>query len=99
MATDDQLPATTRLRDGGGELALPPVRDPQQTGYTPIPIPGLTPDERVEVTKRHIACDGGMGPAGHPRVWMRIEDHEVTCPYCSRTFVLAPGAGDDEHGH
>ena len=37
-------------------------------------------------------------PLGHPRIWMTIQDHEVTCPYCSITYVLAEGAGED-HGH
>ncbi|MBY0335848.1 MAG: zinc-finger domain-containing protein [Acetobacteraceae bacterium] len=74
------------------------MRDPQITGYTPKPVPGLTPDEEITVTTRSVACDGGKGPLGHPMIYMRIEDHQVTCPYCSRTFVLADGAGDD-HGH
>ena len=24
---------------------------------------------------------------GHPRVFLRIEHHEVMCPYCSRLYV------------
>jgi uncharacterized Zn-finger protein len=74
------------------------MRDPQLTGYTPIAVPGLTPEDRITVASRHVACDGGKGALGHPLIWMRIEQHDVTCPYCSRTYVLAPGAGD-EHGH
>jgi uncharacterized Zn-finger protein len=31
-------------------------------------------------------------------VMLHIEDRQATCPYCSRTYVLADGAGDD-HGH
>jgi uncharacterized Zn-finger protein len=26
-------------------------------------------------------------------VFLRIEDHDVTCPYCSRHYVLNEGAG------
>jgi len=74
---------------------LPAIRDPRQTGYTPIAVPGVTPDDRVTVTHRHIACDGGAAHLGHPRIWMKIEDREVTCPYCSRSFVLADGAVED----
>ncbi len=56
------------------------------------------PTEAITVTTRSIACDGGGGALGHPRVWLRIADTEVVCPYCSRRYVLAPGAGED-HGH
>jgi uncharacterized Zn-finger protein len=44
-----------------------------------------------------VACDGGDGPLGHPRVWLRIEHQQHFCPYCSRLFVLKPGTGDDTH--
>lgn len=48
----------------------------------------------IEAHDRSVACDGGDGPLGHPRVWLRIEDREVICPYCSRHYVLAEGAGE-----
>jgi uncharacterized Zn-finger protein len=73
------------------------MRDPRQTGYTPALVPGVTPVEKFTVESRAVPCDGGGGALGHPRVWLRIEDHEVTCPYCSRTFVLREGAGGDDH--
>jgi len=53
--------------------------------------------ETIEVTSHTVACDGGDGPLGHPRVFLTIpeDEHEVVCPYCSRTFVLTePGADD-----
>jgi uncharacterized Zn-finger protein len=53
----------------------------------------LTPPEIVHVDDRVVACDGGGGALGHPRVFLRIEDREVVCPYCSRLFVLNEGAG------
>ena len=53
----------------------------------------LTPPEVVHVDDRVVACDGGGGALGHPRVFLRIEDREVVCPYCSRLFVLNEGAG------
>ncbi len=78
------------------------MRDARQTGYTPVQLPGVTPEEMITVETRTVGCDGGaQGTAsalGHPLVYMRIEDRQVTCPYCSRTYVLAEGAGDD-HGH
>ncbi len=52
-----------------------------------------TPPEVVHVDDRVVACDGGGGALGHPRVFLRIEDREVVCPYCSRLFVLNEGAG------
>lgn len=45
-----------------------------------------------------VACDGGNGALGHPRVFLHFGDaKEVVCPYCSRTYVLAEGA--KAHGH
>jgi uncharacterized Zn-finger protein len=55
-----------------------------------------TPTEIIDVTERTVACDGGGGALGHPRVFLRIPGTEVMCPYCSRLYVLKPGAG---HGH
>jgi uncharacterized Zn-finger protein len=49
--------------------------------------------ETILVTDRIVACDGGEGPLGHPRVFLRIVGHDVVCPYCSRRFVLKEGAG------
>lgn len=77
------------------------MRDPQMTGYTPRMTEGVTPEEVILVESRSVSCDGGGAPnsgsGGHPLIWMRIEDHEVTCPYCSRTYRLKEGAGDDGH--
>jgi len=56
------------------------------------------PTEIIAVNERTVACDGGDGALGHPRVWLRIADKQVMCPYCSRLYVLNDGAGDD-HGH
>jgi uncharacterized Zn-finger protein len=51
------------------------------------------PTETIQVTDRTVACDGGDGALGHPRVFLFIEAQSVLCPYCSRLYVLAPGAG------
>lgn len=55
------------------------------------------PYETIEVTDHTVACDGGDGALGHPRVFLEIpeDEHKVVCPYCSRTYVLV-GHGDDE---
>ena len=54
--------------------------------------------EVISVDSRTVACDGGDGALGHPRVYLRIPGKQVMCPYCSRLYVLKDGAGD-EHGH
>lgn len=62
------------------------------------PTPDVGEPETIMVESRVVACDGGAGPLGHPRVWLHIVDQQTFCPYCSRIFRLKPGAGDD-HGH
>jgi uncharacterized Zn-finger protein len=55
-------------------------------------------DETFLVDSRIVGCDGGGGPLGHPLVYLHIEDDgAVVCPYCSRRFVLADGAGTADH--
>ncbi len=73
------------------------MRDPGKTGYAPNLVPGITAEERLPATSRNVACDGGSPALGHPLIWMRIEGEEITCPYCSRTFVLQAGVGEDNH--
>jgi uncharacterized Zn-finger protein len=51
------------------------------------------PAEITHVADRIVACDGGDGALGHPLVFLRIAGSRVTCPYCSRQYVLDPGAG------
>lgn len=78
------------------------MRDAIITGYAPKPVEGITPMQRIEVEQRSVPCDGevGVGGLGHPRVWLRMSDNEneVTCPYCSITYVLKAGAGGGD-GH
>jgi len=54
--------------------------------------------ETILVDDRTVACDGGAGALGHPRVFLRIQDRDVICPYCSRRYVLKEGAGHGD-GH
>jgi uncharacterized Zn-finger protein len=58
----------------------------------------VTPTEIIHVDQRTVACDGGDGALGHPRVFLRIPGEQVMCPYCSRLYVLNPGA-DHASGH
>ena len=63
-----------------------------------MPDGAPAPTEIIHVDDRTVACDGGDGPLGHPRVFLRIADTRVLCPYCSRLYILNAGAGGD-HGH
>lgn len=49
------------------------------------------PPETETVTTTRVACDGGEGPLGHPRVWLSIDPEIgwVECGYCDKRFVLA----------
>lgn len=73
------------------------MRDPQMTGYAPHATEGVTPQEIITVLTRAPGCDGGGGSLGHPLVYLRMEEDQVTCPYCSRTFRLKDGVADDGH--
>jgi uncharacterized Zn-finger protein len=64
----------------------------------PTAGPTMTPTEIIPVDSRTVACDGGGGALGHPRVFLRIPGSQVMCPYCSRLYVLNPGA-DHASGH
>ncbi len=47
--------------------------------------------EAIKVDSRNVACDGGSGQLGHPRVFLAIDDsNQVACPYCGQIFVLDP---------
>ena len=64
---------------------------------SPAATPGHDAPETRIVHSRRIACDGGEGALGHPRVWLTIPHDTgwVECGYCDARFVLANGAGDD----
>ena len=55
------------------------------------------PTEIIHVKTTAVSCDGGNGAYGHPRVYLKILDTQIMCPYCSRLFVLEPGATDSAH--
>lgn len=41
------------------------------------------------VDSYRVACDGGEGALGHPRVWLQIPKDVgcVVCPYCDCKYV------------
>lgn len=47
------------------------------------------PPPEIIVTEAHrIACDGGGGALGHPKIYLEMgEDDFVECGYCDRRFV------------
>lgn len=49
---------------------------------TEAPETKIVPDYRV-------ACDGGEGALGHPRVWLQIplEKGWTECPYCDCKLI------------
>jgi uncharacterized Zn-finger protein len=51
------------------------------------------PFEVITVDSDRVACDGGGGPLGHPKVYLNLgKEGRVECPYCSRLYVLREGA-------
>ena len=61
------------------------------------PIAAPPPPETIEVDSIEVACDGGGGALGHPKVYLSLEKGEVECGYCDRRFVLKPGAKAGHH--
>lgn len=54
--------------------------------------------ETIKVDTDRVACDGGGGPLGHPKVYLNLgPEGRVECPYCSRTYKLAEGASHGAH--
>jgi uncharacterized Zn-finger protein len=52
-------------------------------------MPSDAPETEI-VTSRRVACDGGEGALGHPRVWLSIPPDKgwVECGYCDKKFIL-----------
>jgi uncharacterized Zn-finger protein len=63
----------------------------------------MIPFETIETDQMVVACNGGGGSLGHPRVYMNLAPlGQIECPYCSRLFInravvasggVAPEAG------
>jgi uncharacterized Zn-finger protein len=50
----------------------------------------MKPFEMIETQHAEVACDGGGGALGHPRIYLHIDPAkgQISCPYCSRTYLL-----------
>ena len=56
-------------------------------------------EDTVEVHTLSAACEGMGETLGHPRVYLDLgAKGEVTCPYCSRHFILS-GDAPKSGGH
>ncbi len=52
--------------------------------------------EVITVATTTLACDGGGGALGHPRVFLNLgAENAIDCPDCGRRYVLA-GAAEGE---
>jgi len=66
--------------------------DPPRSQYLRMLMPVEVP-EVIESDDTRVACDGGGGVLGHPKVYLEMGDQTyVECPYCDRRFVLREGA-------
>jgi uncharacterized Zn-finger protein len=55
----------------------------------------IDPPETEIVSVWRVACDGGEGALGHPRVWLSIPEDRgwVECGYCDKRFIHEDFAG------
>ena len=57
----------------------------------------MQPFETIYVDSTVVACNGGGGPLGHPRVYLNLTPHgRAECPYCSRLFVRQARQGEGQ---
>jgi len=65
-------------------LVLTPRKQPQ-------PLSAMEMVHKVPVQWTHsrvVACEGGGGPAGHPRIFINTDKPEIAvCNYCGTPFV------------
>jgi uncharacterized Zn-finger protein len=70
---------------------FPPIRNFSM----PVAVP-----ETVETENSRVACDGGGGALGHPKVYLEMGDENfVECPYCDKRFVLKALPRSSGAGH
>lgn len=51
--------------------------------------------ETILVEGPSVACDGGGGALGHPRVFLTFDaSGRIDCPYCGRVFERQAGGAD-----
>lgn len=60
----------------------------------------MEPHQTIKADSREVACDGGNGPLGHPRVFLNMgaADH-IECPYCGARFELSAAGAATSAAH
>jgi uncharacterized Zn-finger protein len=54
----------------------------------------MQPFEVIYVSTEVVACNGGGGALGHPRVFLNLSaEGKIECAYCSRLYVLESKRG------
>lgn len=53
----------------------------------------MKPEDITRVDQTDVACDGGGGALGHPKVYLTLDkEGGIDCPYCGHRFELKEGA-------
>ncbi|CAK0756518.1 NADH dehydrogenase (ubiquinone) Fe-S protein 6 [Azospirillaceae bacterium] len=56
--------------------------------------------ELITVETSKVSCDGGGGPLGHPKIYLKMsQDGRGVCPYCGSHYGLKAGAKLEGGGH
>lgn len=42
----------------------------------------------ILVNTTTVSCEGSEGGLGHPKVYLKIKETQINCPYCSKIFIL-----------
>jgi uncharacterized Zn-finger protein len=81
-------------------MGSPPGKNSPPASEPALPIPEsqrrfMDNPEVLVVTTRKVACDGGGGALGHPKVWYDMSGQDfVECKYCDRVYALKGGSRD-----
>jgi uncharacterized Zn-finger protein len=79
------------------QFATLPGMNKNSTSQSPAPASLNAAPERLVSKTRKVVCDGPEF-SKHPRIYLSIgAEGEVTCPYCSRQFVLVADPQDEAH--
>jgi uncharacterized Zn-finger protein len=56
-------------------------------------------EDVVMVTTWKVACDGGEGGLGHPRVWLSLaqDTGQAVCGYCDKIYRIDGAHAHDDH--
>ena len=51
----------------------------------------------LPISASQVACDGGGGPLGHPKVYINLDDGEThVCIYCGLRYIFKPFLAKDK---